>query len=70
MVLYSSNHTNPCIMSVGVVEPNLSFLLHYSRFNSSKKDNDFIYHESVPALDTLPSVKGMDGTPHQEQDCS
>ncbi|MGH0118469.1 UNVERIFIED_CONTAM: hypothetical protein FKN15_054321 [Acipenser sinensis] len=28
------------------------------RFNSAKKDNDFIYHESVPALETLPSVKG------------
>ncbi|XP_066546751.1 tyrosine-protein phosphatase non-receptor type 23 isoform X2 [Amia ocellicauda] len=28
------------------------------KFNSAKKDNDFIYHETVPALDTLPSVKG------------
>ncbi|KAL4617167.1 tyrosine-protein phosphatase non-receptor type 23 [Arapaima gigas] len=28
------------------------------KFNSAKKDNDFIYHEPVPALDTLPSVKG------------
>ncbi|MGH0130712.1 UNVERIFIED_CONTAM: hypothetical protein FKN15_026560 [Acipenser sinensis] len=28
------------------------------KFNSAKKDNDFIYHESVPALETLPSVKG------------
>ncbi|XP_018426851.1 PREDICTED: tyrosine-protein phosphatase non-receptor type 23, partial [Nanorana parkeri] len=28
------------------------------KFNSSKKDNDFIYHESVPALDTLQAVKG------------
>ncbi|KAG9345078.1 hypothetical protein JZ751_009619 [Albula glossodonta] len=28
------------------------------KYNSAKKDNDFIYHESVPALDTLPSVKG------------
>ncbi|XP_030637403.1 tyrosine-protein phosphatase non-receptor type 23 [Chanos chanos] len=28
------------------------------KFNSAKKDNDFIYHESVPSLDTLPSVKG------------
>nr|XP_014353134.1 PREDICTED: tyrosine-protein phosphatase non-receptor type 23 [Latimeria chalumnae] len=27
-------------------------------YNSAKKDNDFIYHEAVPALDTLPSVKG------------
>ncbi|MEE6511741.1 hypothetical protein FKM82_018484 [Ascaphus truei] len=26
--------------------------------NSAKKDNDFIYHESVPALDTLQAVKG------------
>nr|XP_056713733.1 tyrosine-protein phosphatase non-receptor type 23 [Euleptes europaea] len=28
------------------------------KFNSAKKDNDFIYHEAVPALDTLQSVKG------------
>ncbi|XP_061838813.1 tyrosine-protein phosphatase non-receptor type 23 [Nerophis lumbriciformis] len=28
------------------------------KFNSAKKDNDFVYHESVPALDTLTSVKG------------
>lgn len=29
-----------------------------SRFNSAKKDNDFIYHETVPSLETLASVKG------------
>uniref|UniRef100_A0A452TAC8 Protein tyrosine phosphatase non-receptor type 23 n=1 Tax=Ursus maritimus TaxID=29073 RepID=A0A452TAC8_URSMA len=29
-----------------------------SRYNSAKKDNDFIYHEAVPALDTLQPVKG------------
>ncbi|KAL7829883.1 hypothetical protein AOLI_G00307680 [Acnodon oligacanthus] len=28
------------------------------KFNSAKKDNDFIYHESVPNLDTLAAVKG------------
>ncbi|XP_058233386.1 tyrosine-protein phosphatase non-receptor type 23b isoform X2 [Hemibagrus wyckioides] len=28
------------------------------KFNSAKKDNDFIYHESVPGLDMLPAVKG------------
>ncbi|KAF4076163.1 hypothetical protein AMELA_G00227140 [Ameiurus melas] len=28
------------------------------KFNSAKKDNDFIYHEVVPSLETLPSVKG------------
>lgn len=33
------------------------FLLIF-RCNSAKKDNDFIYHESVPSLETLPSVKG------------
>ncbi|NXE16084.1 PTN23 phosphatase, partial [Lophotis ruficrista] len=32
--------------------------LRLSRYNSAKKDNDFIYHEAVPALDTLQSVKG------------
>uniref|UniRef100_A0A8D3CTA9 Tyrosine-protein phosphatase non-receptor type 23 n=1 Tax=Scophthalmus maximus TaxID=52904 RepID=A0A8D3CTA9_SCOMX len=28
------------------------------KFNSAKKDNDFIYHEAVPSLETLASVKG------------
>ncbi|GAA6083853.1 tyrosine-protein phosphatase non-receptor type 23 isoform X1 [Tachysurus ichikawai] len=28
------------------------------KFNSAKKDNDFIYHEPVPSLETLSSVKG------------
>ncbi|CAM4635979.1 unnamed protein product [Leuciscus chuanchicus] len=28
------------------------------KYNSAKKDNDFIYHESVPSLDTLVAVKG------------
>ncbi|XP_028325465.1 tyrosine-protein phosphatase non-receptor type 23 isoform X2 [Gouania willdenowi] len=28
------------------------------KFNSAKKDNDFIYHETVPSLETLTSVKG------------
>ncbi|NWJ07047.1 PTN23 phosphatase, partial [Crypturellus undulatus] len=28
------------------------------KYNSAKKDNDFIYHETVPALDTLQAVKG------------
>lgn len=28
------------------------------RFNSAKKDNDFIYHETIPSLETLTSVKG------------
>ncbi|XP_070585197.1 tyrosine-protein phosphatase non-receptor type 23 [Erythrolamprus reginae] len=28
------------------------------KYNSSKKDNDFIYHEAVPVLDTLQSIKG------------
>lgn len=29
------------------------------RYNSAKKDNDFIYHEAIPALDTLQPVKGL-----------
>ncbi|XP_029775096.1 tyrosine-protein phosphatase non-receptor type 23 isoform X2 [Suricata suricatta] len=28
------------------------------KYNSAKKDNDFIYHEAVPVLDTLQPVKG------------
>ncbi|XP_066531139.1 tyrosine-protein phosphatase non-receptor type 23b [Hoplias malabaricus] len=29
------------------------------KYNSAKKDNEFIYHESVPKLETLPAVKGV-----------
>ncbi|KAK2887378.1 hypothetical protein QQF64_013494 [Cirrhinus molitorella] len=28
------------------------------KYNSAKKDNDFIYHESIPGPDTLAAVKG------------
>nr|XP_033787812.1 tyrosine-protein phosphatase non-receptor type 23 [Geotrypetes seraphini] len=28
------------------------------KYNSAKKDNDFIYHKAVPALETLQPVKG------------
>ncbi|XP_077382621.1 tyrosine-protein phosphatase non-receptor type 23 isoform X2 [Festucalex cinctus] len=28
------------------------------KYNSAKKDNDFIYHESIPSLESLTSVKG------------
>ncbi|XP_041045642.1 tyrosine-protein phosphatase non-receptor type 23 isoform X1 [Carcharodon carcharias] len=28
------------------------------KYNAAKKDNDFIYHEAVPPLDSLSSVKG------------
>lgn len=41
--------------------PLLLTKLLVCRYNSAKKDNDFIYHEAVPALDTLQSVKGEDG---------
>ena len=30
----------------------------FCRYNSSKKDNDFIYHEKIPSLESLPEVKG------------
>lgn len=36
-----------------------SQFLSNPRYNSAKKDNDFIYHEAVPALDTLQPVKGL-----------
>lgn len=32
------------------------------RYNSARKDNDFIYHESVPNLDMLAGVKGIENS--------
>jgi len=39
----------------------LSFCVYLClhRFNSAKKDNDFIYHDKIPAFDTLPEIKGL-----------
>jgi len=31
----------------------------FCRFNAAKKDNDFVYHDKVPAFDTLPEIKGL-----------
>jgi len=31
----------------------------FNRYNSAKKDNDFVYHDKIPAFDTLPEIKGM-----------
>jgi len=31
----------------------------FCRFNSAKKDNDFVYHDKIPAFDTLPEIKGL-----------
>ncbi|ESP04237.1 hypothetical protein LOTGIDRAFT_136485 [Lottia gigantea] len=28
------------------------------KYNSAKKDNDFVYHDKVPPLDSLPEIKG------------
>ncbi|XP_070570355.1 tyrosine-protein phosphatase non-receptor type 23-like [Ptychodera flava] len=28
------------------------------KYNAAKKDNDFVYHESVPSLDKMPEIKG------------
>ena len=33
-------------------------LFFYFRLQSAKKDNDFIYHEKIPPLDSLPEIKG------------
>ena len=30
---------------------------HY-RYQAAMKDNDFVYHEKIPAADSLPEVKG------------
>ncbi len=34
------------------------------KFSNAKKDNDFVYHDKVPALESLPEVKGALSTLH------
>ena len=29
------------------------------KFNAAKKDNDFVYHEKEPELETLDVIKGL-----------
>ena len=29
------------------------------KFQSAKKDNDFVYHDAVPSSENLPEIKGM-----------
>lgn len=29
------------------------------KLTAAKKENDFIYHAKIPALDTLPEIKGL-----------
>ena len=29
------------------------------KFQSAKKDNDFVYHDTVPASENLPEIKGI-----------
>lgn len=29
------------------------------KYTAAKKENDFVYHEKIPTLDSLPEVKGM-----------
>ncbi|CAL1535665.1 unnamed protein product [Lymnaea stagnalis] len=44
--------------------PEVQECLHFAKdvvmgkYESAKKDNDFVYHAKVPALDTLPEIKG------------
>uniref|UniRef100_A0AAZ3RBL6 BRO1 domain-containing protein n=1 Tax=Oncorhynchus tshawytscha TaxID=74940 RepID=A0AAZ3RBL6_ONCTS len=55
---------SPCVYSsLAYLQSSLDKLseaikLAKVQFNSAKKDNDFIYHETVPSLETLASVKG------------
>ena len=44
--------------SVRTYEINSPNIHLSSRFDSAKKDNDFVYHEKVPPLDSLPEIKG------------
>ena len=43
------------------VEDALKFTMDVvgGKFNAAKKDNDFVYHEKEPEIDTLDVVKGV-----------
>ena len=30
------------------------------KFQSAKKDNEFVYHDSVPSFESLPEIKGKE----------
>ncbi|KAK2506411.1 hypothetical protein MC885_013642 [Smutsia gigantea] len=45
-------------LNAGVWVPGLHCPIPTPRYNSAKKNNDFIYHEAILALDTLQPVKG------------
>lgn len=30
------------------------------KFQSAKKDNEFVYHDSVPTFESLPEIKGKE----------
>jgi hypothetical protein len=34
------------------------YITYFNRYQSAKKDNDFVYHDKVPDLAGLPEVKG------------
>ena len=42
------------------IEEALKFTMDVvgGKYNSAKKDNDFVYHEKEPQLDSFPEVKG------------
>lgn len=52
-------HQHRAVAPMGVAPDSSLSLLPNPRYNSAKKDNDFIYHEAMPALDTLQPVKGL-----------
>ncbi|VDP93963.1 unnamed protein product [Echinostoma caproni] len=58
--LKESETTNAPHVHGGPLRTNVQFVAEAVRFKLPRliKDNDFIYHESVPAAETLEPVKG------------
>ena len=46
------------IASFKICNTNGCYCSWIYRHQSAKKDNDFVYHDKVPAADSLPEVKG------------
>ena len=56
IIFLSSTISFPCATYTSDKFKKKTYL--FFRYNAAKKDNDFVYHDKVPDIDSLPEVKG------------